>query len=92
MLSFGQFMISSQEGAQQGDPLGPLLFCLTIHPIISSLSSQLSISYMDDLTLGGPSEVVAQDVKLINEKGSEVGLQLNAKNAKSFTSLLSQRL
>ncbi len=23
--------ISSAEGIQQGDPLGPLLFCLTIH-------------------------------------------------------------
>ena len=26
-LCFGEFLISSDEGAQQGDPLGPLLFC-----------------------------------------------------------------
>ena len=25
--------ILSQEGIQQGDPLGPMLFCMTIHPI-----------------------------------------------------------
>ena len=53
---------------------GPSLFCLTIHPIIHSLSLPLSISYMDDLTLGGSSRVVAQDVELISRKGAEVGL------------------
>ena len=26
-LCFGDFLISSDEGAQQGDPLGPLVFC-----------------------------------------------------------------
>ena len=33
---------------------------------------------MDDLTLGGSSRMVAQDVELISNKGAEVGLQLNA--------------
>ena len=37
-LAFGDKLIRSQEGVQQGDPLGPLLFCLTILPILSSLS------------------------------------------------------
>ena len=31
-LLFGGNVISSAEGVQQGDPLGPLLFCLTVHP------------------------------------------------------------
>ena len=30
-------LILSQEGPQQGDPLGPLLFCSTIYPLITSL-------------------------------------------------------
>ena len=30
-LFFGPYTVSSQEGAQQGDPLGPLLFSNTIH-------------------------------------------------------------
>ena len=40
-LYFGSHVILSQEGPQQGDPLGPLLFCSTIHPLISSLSSDI---------------------------------------------------
>ena len=27
--------IQSKEGVQQGDPLGPLLFCLTVHKLVS---------------------------------------------------------
>ena len=86
LLSFGRFTISSQEGAQHGDPLGTLLICLTVNPIICSLSSPLFISYMDDftLTLGGLSRMIAQDVKLLSKKGVEGGLQLNAENVKAF--------
>src|SRR5215469_3434103 len=29
--------ITSAEGVQQGDPLGPLLFCLPLQPILQSL-------------------------------------------------------
>ena len=35
--------IQSAEGVQQGDPLGPLLFCLTIHPLVSQLKSELCV-------------------------------------------------
>ena len=34
-LFCGEHLIESAEGVQQGDPLGPLLFCLTIHPLAS---------------------------------------------------------
>jgi len=34
VLYYGQYIIMSQEGPQQGDPLGPLLFCNTIHPLL----------------------------------------------------------
>ena len=30
VLQFGEFVIASQEGVQQGDPLGLLLFSLTL--------------------------------------------------------------
>jgi len=36
-LAFGESTIMSEEGAQQGDPLGPLLFCLGIPPVLSEL-------------------------------------------------------
>lgn len=64
-LFFGSHVILSQEGPQQGDPLGPLLFCTTVHPLISSLSSDLTAGYLDDLTLAGPQSVVITDIQRV---------------------------
>ena len=33
--------------------LGPLLFCLTLHSLISELTSELVLGYLDDVTFGG---------------------------------------
>ena len=52
-LLFNEFKISSEEGPQQGDPLGPLLFALTIHPILQSLVSEFKTGYLDDVAAGG---------------------------------------
>ena len=67
-LFFGSHILLSQEGPQQGDPLGPLLFCNAIQELIDSLSADLNLSYLDDLTLGGPEEAIAQDVQRIIEE------------------------
>lgn len=77
LLQFGSFTVLSEEGTQQGDPLGPLLFCLTVHSLLSSLSSQLNIGYLDDFTLGGPDDVVSRDVDIVIEEGAKLGLHLN---------------
>ena len=77
LLVFGDFQILSEEGIQQGDPLGPLLFCLTIQPLLSSLQSSLTIGFMDDVTLGGRVDVVANDIQHINCFGATLGLNLN---------------
>ena len=76
-LYWGDRIIQSAEGVQQGDPLGPLLFCLTIHKIISQLRSELRIAYLDDVTLGGCTSDVLQDVELVHHCSDELGLQLN---------------
>jgi hypothetical protein len=44
-LFFGDHLISSSVGAQQGDPFGPMIFSLAIQPIILSLNSELNIWY-----------------------------------------------
>ena len=77
VLKFGSRQILSQEGIQQGDPLGPLLFCLTIHPILRELESPFTIGFMDDTTIGGPEPLVANNVKHINTIGATIGLNLN---------------
>ena len=76
-LFFGDKIILSQEGTQQGDPLGPLLFCNTIHPLLESLQSTLNLDYLDDVTLGGPMHVVASDVQRVVNIGTQMGLYLN---------------
>ena len=76
-LIFGDFEISSEEGIQQGDPLGPLLFCLCLQPILESIIAPLRIGYMDDLTFGGPAPKIAQAVEDIQRLGEPLGLHLN---------------
>ena len=76
-LFFGSHILLSQEGPQQGDPVGPLLFCNAIQELMDSLSADLNLSYLDDLTLGGPEEAIAQDVQRIINVGDCIGLQLN---------------
>jgi len=77
-LRFGSSIVSSSEGTQQGDPLGALLFCLAIHPLIESLSFDLVFGYLDDLTIGGSLADVERDVKRVIDVGRDMGLCLNA--------------
>ena len=46
----------SAEGVQQGDPLGPFLFCLAIQPLVLKLRSEFKVFYLDDGTIGGKAE------------------------------------
>jgi hypothetical protein len=42
----------SAWGVQQGDPLGPLLFCLVIHPVVTEVANQV-VAEFPDLTAEG---------------------------------------
>ena len=76
-LFYGSDLLSSEEGVQQGDPLGPLLFCLTLNPVITDCSSELRIAYLDDVSLGGDLSTLESDVQLIKARGLKLGLELN---------------
>ena len=76
ILQFNRIKLFSNEGLQQGDPLGSLLFCLTIHPRLISTSSDLTIGFMDDVTLYGHADTVTGDVEMFSTEGTEMGLQL----------------
>ncbi|KAL0216103.1 hypothetical protein P9112_008287 [Eukaryota sp. TZLM1-RC] len=63
-LHFGNNILSSSSGVKQGDPLGPLLFCLAIHPISLQIQEMFPslkmIAYMDDVVLIGDLNIVKQ--------------------------------
>ena len=90
--------IDSAEGVQQGDPLGPLLFCLCIHDLGAQLQSELALLYLDDGTLGGGVEDLKHDLEVVMQVGESIGLSLNSgksevicgndKTAAPFASLL----
>ena len=76
-LFWGDKIIPSAEGVQQGDPLGPLLFCLTLHDMCCLLKSELCLFYLDDGSLGGFSTDIIHDVEVIKREAIKVGLELN---------------
>ena len=46
-LLFGATEISSEMGVQQGDPLGPLLFSLTLQPLLRELASHRAANKLE---------------------------------------------
>ena len=76
-LIAGGSTISSSTGVQQGDPLGPLLFALAVDDVARSVSSPLNIWYLDDATIGGPVETVANDIDNIIPGLASLGLEVN---------------
>ena len=77
LLFFDRHTILSAEGVQQGDPIGPLLFCLAIHDLISSLRSEFKVFYLDDGTLGGTLDDVKADLQYLEQASPGIGLSLN---------------
>ena len=76
-LTFGGHRIASETGAQQGDPLGPLYFCLAVHDLLTSMQSELALGYLDDFSLGGEADDVARDFITLETRAEELGLTLN---------------
>ena len=85
-LFFGDSIISSATGVQQGDPLGPALFSLAIHPLIRDLSSVFNVWYLDDGTLGGIPQSITKDLELILHRSSQLGLNLNLSKCELYVS------
>ena len=77
-LFFGPtYIIKSQEGAQQGDPLGPFLFSLAIMDLNKELESEVNLWYLDDGTIIGTAWSVLSDYKKIKDASKSLGLEVN---------------
>lgn len=76
LLFWSDEILQSSEGIQQGDPLGHLLFCLTVFQLHPHLSSD-HLLYLDDITLGGSPEQIQHDLEVVDRVASDLGLHLN---------------
>jgi hypothetical protein len=76
-LQFGDFVLQSAEGAQQGDTLGPLYFCLAFKELLESLLSELVLGFLDDVAIGGDAACVVKDFVQLESAANQLGLVLN---------------
>ena len=74
--------ILSGCGVQQGDPLGPLGFALSLHPIVEKIKDHvpgllINAWYLDDGTLCGTLDDLCAAFSIIEAEGPSRGLFLN---------------
>ena len=84
--------LGSEQGVQQGDPLGPLLFSLVLHKLVQSIAADSECSellfnmwYLDDGTLAGPKDAVKHAIHLIQQFGPSLGLYINMARCELFS-------
>ena len=76
---------------QQGDPLGPLLFSLALHKLVSSIDADngcldllLQAWYLDDGVLAGSRPAVLQAVHLLDKLVPALGIHINLTKCEFF--------
>ncbi|KAL0209068.1 hypothetical protein P9112_011655 [Eukaryota sp. TZLM1-RC] len=81
-LIFNSFGLKSSSGVKQGDPLGPLLFCLAIHKTINIIKQKYPsikiVAYMDDISLIGSFNLLILVAQKIADSYENIGFHLNA--------------
>ena len=84
-LLFGSQVIMSACGVQQGDPIGPLLFAISIRHITHSSTAPFVVWYLDDATLGGTAEEVCRELARARAAASAIGLELNTQKCEAVS-------
>ena len=76
-----QEVILSQQGVQQGDPLGPLFFALAWHPVAEAIQrvcpNTWTSFYLDDGHLVGPLDELVSAMQLLHDQGTALGVLVN---------------
>ena len=79
-LQFGDRVLESSSGVQQGDPLGPLLFAAATQPLACELRLgplDLAVHFLDDGLLAGDAPAVGAGLAHVRERAAALGLTLN---------------
>ncbi|GJY70855.1 putative reverse transcriptase domain-containing protein [Tanacetum coccineum] len=73
---------------ERGDPLGPLLFALVLHPLVHRIRDCCQLLfhawYLDDGIIIGDTKEVAKAIDIIRAEGPRLGLELNIKKKEVF--------
>ncbi|GJX99628.1 hypothetical protein Tco_0356647 [Tanacetum coccineum] len=87
-LYYDDFILWSCQGVQQGDPLGPLLFALALHPLVHTINQSCELTlqawYLNDGTIIGDTLMVSKALDIIMADGPTHGLFLNVDKTKLF--------
>lgn len=76
-LYYGDVIIQSKRGTQQGDPCASVAFCIGLMRLTHSLSSILNTWFLDDGTIGDEFHVILNDIEKVLAFFDESGLSLN---------------
>jgi hypothetical protein len=77
-------ILESAEGVQQGDPLGPLLFCLALKQLTLKMDTEVNLWYMDDGILGGKSQSVLNNFFTLKSAATAIGLTINERKCEVY--------
>ena len=83
-LFYGDSVIKSCEGSQQGDPESPTLFSDSIQDMIDSLESKTNLWYLVDGNLSDDHRTVLKDLKKVLKLKERWDSKLNPRNVKFF--------
>ena len=73
------------QGVRQGDPLGPLLFSLGLHPVLKLIQDTYAVrvvAYLDDVYLVGEENEVREAFTRLGELATGTGLRVNREKSK----------
>jgi hypothetical protein len=75
-LFYGNEVISSEVGAQQGDPEGPPLFSDAVNHIIQRIETEVNIWFLDDGNFAGPYKEVLIAFQYLMAESAKIGLEV----------------